>query len=76
MLCDAQVQNERRRITLSSIVRIFNNTTFPLVMLNVDTTNPEQHNRVARIDSNKDYHVPIDLLYMHSTLTIFIGIDE
>ncbi|CAF1188849.1 unnamed protein product [Rotaria magnacalcarata] len=76
MLCDAQIQNERRRIILSSVVRIFNNSTLPLLILNVDSIDPRNRHRVARIEVNKDYHVPIDLLYAYSSLPIFIGIDE
>ena len=76
MLCDAQIQNERRRVILSSIVRVFNNTTLPLLILNIDSTNPRKHTRVARIEVNQDYYVPIDLLYTYSSAPIFIAIDE
>ncbi|CAF4985943.1 unnamed protein product, partial [Rotaria magnacalcarata] len=68
--------NERRRITLSSIVRIYNNTTLPLLVLSVDATDPNIRKRLGKIEINKDYHVPIDLLYTYSSLPIFIAIDE
>ena len=76
MLSDAQVRNDRRRIILSSIVRIYNNTTMPLMILAVDSTNVSKHHRVARIEVNDDFHVPIDLLYKHSSSPIFIAVDE
>ncbi|CAF3899768.1 unnamed protein product, partial [Rotaria magnacalcarata] len=76
MLCDTQMQNERRRITLSSIVRIYNNTTLPLLVLSVDATDPNIRKRLGKVEINKDYHVPIDLLYTYSSLPIFIAIDE
>jgi len=76
MLCDAQIQNERRRIVLSSIVRVFNSTTLPLLVLNVDPINPKKHTRVARIEVNQDYYVPIDILYTYSSAPIFFAIDE
>ena len=76
MLCDTQIQNDRRRIILGSIVRIYNNTKLPLVILNVDSTNPAEHSRIARIGVNQDYCMPIDLLYKYSNCPIFFGIDE
>jgi len=73
MLCDAQIKNDRRRIILSSIVRVFNNTTLPLLIIDV---NSNVHTRVARIDVNQDYYFPIDLLYKHSSALIYFAIDE
>jgi hypothetical protein len=76
MLCDAQITNERRLIILSSIVKIYNNTTMPLVILSVNSVDTKEHRRIARIDVNNEYYVPIDLLYEHSSSPIFIGVDE
>jgi hypothetical protein len=76
MLCDAQIVNDRRRIVLSSIVRVFNNTTLPLVILNIDSVDKTKHIKIATIDINKDYYVPIDLLYASSSSPIFIAIDQ
>ncbi|CAF4656530.1 unnamed protein product [Rotaria sp. Silwood1] len=74
MLCNTQIENDRRRVILSSIVRIYNHTTLPLLILNTDPTNRKKHKRLARIDVNKDYYVPIDLIYAHGP--IFIAVDE
>ncbi|CAF4379562.1 unnamed protein product, partial [Rotaria sordida] len=71
---NAEIENDRRRIILSSIVRIYNNTKLPLLILNTDPMNSKKYNRLARIDVNKDYHVPIDLLYTNAS--IFMTVDE
>lgn len=75
MLCDAQIKNNRRRIVLSSIIRVINNTTVPLVLLDVDPTNSKVHNLVSKIDINQDFHMPIDILYKHSTAPLFFSVD-
>ncbi|CAF3681386.1 unnamed protein product [Rotaria sordida] len=74
MICNAEIENDRRRIILSSIVRIYNHTKLPLLILNTDPMNSKKYNRLARIDVNKDYHVPIDLLYTNAS--IFMTVDE
>ena len=76
MLCDPQIRNERRHVVLSSIVKIYNNTTMPLVILSIDSIDPKKHIRIARIEVNDEYYVPLDLLYTHSSSPIFISIDE
>jgi len=77
MLCDAQIENGRRRVILSSIVRIFNNTTLPLVIIDVaDSIDRKKHQQIAKIDINKDFYIPIDLLYARSNSSIFISTDE
>ena len=76
MLSDAQVRNDRRRIILSSIVRIYNNTTMPLMILAADSTDKSKHHRVGRIEVNGDFHVPIDLLHKDSSSLIHIAVDE
>lgn len=76
MLCDAQIKNDRRLIILSSIVKIHNNTTMPLVILSIDSIDKNKHNRIHRIDINDEYNIPLDLLYEFSSSPIFISIDE
>jgi hypothetical protein len=76
MLCDAQIENDRRRIVLSSIVKIYNNTTMPLAILKVESVDTKKSTRVARIEVNKDYYVPLDLIYTYSSSPIFLGVDE
>jgi hypothetical protein len=73
MLCDAQIKNDCRLIILSSSVRVFNNTAFPLVIL---SSNSGEQKKVQRIEVNKDYHIPIGLLYADSSSSIHIGVDE
>lgn len=75
-LCDTQSQNDRRRIVVSSIVRIINNTPLPLVLLDINPDRPQEHKRVHRIDINQDYYVPIDLLYAYGDQSIALTVDE
>jgi hypothetical protein len=76
MLCDAQIRNERRYIILSSIVKIHNNTTMPLIILNINSVDTKEYEKIAKIEINDEYSIPIDLLYAHLSSLIFIGIDE
>ncbi|CAF4345527.1 unnamed protein product, partial [Adineta steineri] len=76
MLCDTQVRNDRRCVILSSIVKVYNNTTMPLIILNIDSVDPKKYHRMAKIDINDEYYVPIELLYTHSSSPIFISTDE
>jgi hypothetical protein len=76
MLCDAQIKNDRRRIILSSILRVINNTTFPLLVVDVDSPESKASTQVARVDINQEYYLPIDVLYKHSQALVFIGIEE
>ena len=76
LLCDTQVRNDRRRVILSSIIRIHNNTTFTWVILNPNAMDQGLKQPVARIAVNDDYYVPIDLIYSYGVSAIFLGIDE
>lgn len=76
MLCDAQIRNDRRFVILSSIVKIYNHTTMPLLILSIDSIDTKTHRRIARIAVNEEYYVPLDLLYEHQSSPIFISIDE
>ncbi|CAF4060347.1 unnamed protein product, partial [Adineta steineri] len=76
MLCDTQLRNDRRCVILSAIVKVYNNTTMSLIILNIDSVDPKKYHRMAKIDINDEYYVPIDLLYTHSSSQIFISTDE
>lgn len=76
MLCDAQIQNDGRPIILSSIVKIFNNTTVLLVILNIDSINTKTYRCSARIEVNDEYYMLIDMFYQYASSPIFISIDE
>ncbi|CAF4603370.1 unnamed protein product, partial [Rotaria sp. Silwood2] len=75
ILCDTQIHNDHRCITFSSIVKINNNTTRPLIILNIDSIDAKQYHTIAKIDVDDEYYVPIASLYRNSGPTIFIGID-
>jgi exoribonuclease II len=74
ILCDIHMLNDHRCITFSSIVKIHNNTETQLILLNIDSIHAKKH-KIAKIDVNDEYYIPIASLYKHSTPTIFIGID-
>ncbi|UJR35157.1 hypothetical protein I4U23_027926 [Adineta vaga] len=76
MLCDTQVRNDRRRVILSSIVKVYNNTTMPLIILYIDSIDAKKYHRLGRIDVNDEYYVPIDVIYTHSNSPIFISVEE
>ncbi|CAF0869350.1 unnamed protein product [Rotaria sordida] len=76
MLCDTQIRNDRRHVILSSIIKVYNNTTMPLAIISIDSLNTRQSQKVTTIHVNEEYHVPINLLYAHSSSLIFIAIDE
>lgn len=76
MLCDAQIRNDRRYAILSSIVKVINNTTMTLSILNIDSIDTKLHEKVAKIESNEEYSMPIDILYTHTSSLIFISNDE
>ncbi|CAF2933999.1 unnamed protein product [Rotaria sp. Silwood2] len=76
ILCDAQVRNNRRYVILSSILKVYNNTTMSLAILNIDSLNTKMRHKVTTIHVNDEYYVPLNLLYTHSSSLIFIAIDE
>ncbi|CAF1245225.1 unnamed protein product [Adineta ricciae] len=76
ILCDTQVQNDRRRVILSSIVKIYNNTTMPLVILDSDSIETDVHHRLATVGVNDEYYAPIDIIYRHASSPIFISVEE
>lgn len=48
----------------------------PLVILSIDSVHTKTHRRIARIQVNDEYYMPIDMLYQYASSTIFIAIDE
>ncbi|CAF3423109.1 unnamed protein product [Rotaria socialis] len=76
ILCDTQIHNDQLCLTLSSIVKINNNTTSGLLILNLDRMDARQSRTIAKIGADDEYYVPIASLYKDSSQTICIGIDE
>lgn len=76
MLCDGRLQNDRRLFVLSSIIKIYNNTTMTLAILNIDSTDSKKYRKIAKMHVNDEYYVPIDMLYKHSKSPIFVALDE
>lgn len=76
LLSDTQTRNDRRRVILSSIVKIYNNTAKTLLILNIDSVDSKKHHRVAKIPIDEEYYMPLDLVYNYSSSPIFIAVDE
>ncbi|CAF4121527.1 unnamed protein product [Rotaria sordida] len=76
MLCDIQIRNDCRHVIFRSLVKIYNNTTMPLSIINFDSVGTIQNQKIATIEVNDQYFVPIDLLYKYSSSSIYIGAHE
>lgn len=76
MLCDAQIRNDRRIVVLSSIVKIFNSTTTPLTILTIDSVDLTKHKKIATVDVNDEYNLPLNLLYAHANSPVFFTVAE
>ncbi|UJR16774.1 hypothetical protein I4U23_003674 [Adineta vaga] len=74
--CDSHIHNNQRRVILSSIVKIYNRTTFPLFILDVDSIETKNHRTLCRLDANDECYLPIEPLYMRSSSRLFISVDE
>ncbi|CAF0845736.1 unnamed protein product [Rotaria sordida] len=74
MLWESYIHNGYHHIIISSIVKVHNNTTIPLYILNMNSTDTKQLNIISKIDVNDECYVPIAVLYQHPSLCIFIGI--
>ena len=75
-LCDAQIQNDRRRIILSSIIKIYNSTAESLIIMSIDSLDPGKHRRITKIEKDTDFYLPIDLVYAHANSPIFISVER
>lgn len=76
MLCDAQIRNDRRIVVLSSIVKIINSTTTPLIILTIDSVDLTQHKKIATVDVNDEYNLPLNLIYAHANSPVFFTVAE
>ncbi|CAF4278394.1 unnamed protein product [Rotaria sp. Silwood2] len=76
LLCDSQIYNDRRRIVLSSIIKMFNRATMPVMILDIDSVEIGTYREVARIEANGELYLPIELLYVRMNPRLFISIDE
>ncbi|CAF4198469.1 unnamed protein product, partial [Rotaria sordida] len=75
LLCDSQLYNFRRRIVLSSIIKIFNRATMPVMILDIDSVEMGRVREVARIDAGGELYLPLNLLYVRTSPRLFISID-
>jgi hypothetical protein len=75
MLSDTQVRNDRRCVILSSIVKVYNKTTMPLLIVYIDSIDPKKYNRLTKIDVNDEYYMPLDIIHAHASSPIFITVE-
>ncbi|CAF3740023.1 unnamed protein product, partial [Rotaria sordida] len=76
LLCDSQLHNFRRRIVLSSIIKVFNRATMPIMILDIDSVEMGRVREVARIDAGEELYLPLNLLYVRTCPRLFISIDD
>ncbi|CAF1065734.1 unnamed protein product [Adineta steineri] len=76
ILCDSHLYEERRRVILSSIIKVSNRTLMPLIILDADSIETNKFNRIIKIDVNKEYYLPIQLLYLRATPRLCFAIQE
>ncbi|CAF0900458.1 unnamed protein product [Adineta steineri] len=76
LLCDSQVFEERRRVILSSIIKVSNRTTMPLILLDADSIEKNQFNSIAKIDVNQEFYLPIQLLYLRVTPRLYFAVHQ
>ncbi|CAF1105334.1 unnamed protein product [Rotaria sp. Silwood1] len=76
LLCDSQLYNDRRRIVLSSIIKIFNRATMPVMILDIDSVELGTYREVARVEANGELYLPLELVYVRMNPRLFISIEE
>jgi len=55
MLYTTEIRNDHRHVTLSSIVKIHNNTAMSLFLLKIDSLDSRSHHKAAKIDVNDEH---------------------
>ncbi len=76
LLCDSQIYEERRRVVLSSIIKVSNRTQSTLILLDADAIESHKFKRVATIDVDRELYLPIHLLYLRSTPRLYFSIQQ
>ncbi|CAF3768117.1 unnamed protein product [Adineta steineri] len=76
MLCNSHIYEDRRRIILSSIIKITNGTKTPLIILDADSVETRKFHRIAQIDVNQEFYLPIDPLYLRSSPRLYFTIEQ
>ncbi|CAF3837772.1 unnamed protein product, partial [Rotaria sp. Silwood1] len=76
LLCDSQIYHERRRVVLSSIIKVSNRTQMPLFVLDPDLVETNKFKCIAKIDLNQEYYLPIELLYLRITPRLYFAVQQ
>lgn len=76
LVCDTQLRNDRRIIYIGSIVRIYNRSTMPLLMLSPDSVQKKTYESIRRINVNDFSYVPLSLVYIENIQSVFFAVDQ
>ncbi|CAF3861922.1 unnamed protein product, partial [Adineta steineri] len=76
MLYDSQISNYHHQIILGSIIKIYNRTIAPLIILDTDSIETKKYHKLCRLEVNEEHYLPIQPLYMRSSSRLFISIVE
>jgi hypothetical protein len=76
LLCNLEMQNNHMFITFSSIIRLVNNTSIGLIIVNGHSLDTRQHHALVALNIKDEDYLPIHTLYKYPTPTICIVVDE
>ena len=76
LLCNSEIVDDRRRVLLSSIVKVFNRTERCLFVFDADTIEKNQWERSIRIEVNEESSLPMDFLYGRATSRLYFGVEQ
>ncbi|CAF3870792.1 unnamed protein product [Adineta steineri] len=76
LLCDSHLYKDRRRIVLSSIIKVLNRAIMPIIILEIDSVELGTFREVSRIEPDGELYLPLSLLYARITPRLFITIDD
>lgn len=76
LTCFTQVENDRRIVVLSSIVRLNNRSTVGLVVLDPKSIEKKNSRPISSVQVNEIGFVPLSGIYSTSMTPVFIAIDE
>ena len=76
LLCDSHIYQERRRVILSSIIKVSNRTQMPLIVLDAQSIETNQFRIIKQINVDEEFYLPIELLYLRSTPRIYFTVQQ
>lgn len=76
LLCDSQISQERRKVVLSSIIKVSNRTEMPLIVLDAEAVENRHLTPLARVNVNEEFYLPIAPLYTRMTPRLYFTVDQ